>query len=174
MPDVVAPPTSPANVVVDVPLVPAMPKSPSKYALALQNVGKPFIISISQDIEPADLLALQSYGKVLVYDEKVYMNIPIDSLQFDYLILDHRVKSARYALMRLKDADKYNSVLYCAIYELEDLSDDEHYDAVLTSFPARQALKADYDHLLLVNRLQKPIWYLSLLKCLYRTYQRNK
>lgn len=136
---------------------------------------KRFILCISKELDKEVVRALQNYGKMLVFEDNMNNMCP-DMFEFDYLVLDLRKKQDRYFFLKqIKPVEaKYNVLLYCSLYEVDDLKDDAHYDNVLTSFPTRQARKVDFDDLLLLERLPKPRWYVSLFKCLFKWYHSGK
>ena len=145
----------------------------------VQKVGtapiKRFILCISKELDKDIVRALQNYGKMLTFEDNMNNMCP-DMFEFDYLVLDLRKKQDRYFFLKqIKPVEaKYNVLLYCSNYEVDDLKDDAHYDNVLTSFPTRQARKVDFDDLLLLERLPKPRWYVSLFKCLFKWYHSGK
>ena len=137
--------------------------------------SKRFVLCISKDLDKEVVRALQNYGKMLTFEDNMNNMCP-DMFEFDYLVLDLRKKQDRYFFLKqIKPVEaKYNVLLYCSNYEVDDLKDDAHYDNVLTSFPTRQARKVDFDDLLLLERLPKPRWYVSLFKCLFKWYHSGK
>ena len=150
----------------------------SALAPTLSNVkiDKQIVFCITHDIPDDAMENLKRYGKVLEYNHDVHNNIPLESMDFDYLVLDQREKGDRYAYLKyVKPAEhKYSVILYCYAFEVEDLESVEHYDVSMCQFPERQAHKHDYDLLMLSERLTKPRWYLSLFKCLYSAYSTAK
>jgi hypothetical protein len=139
------------------------------------SISKRFVLCISKDLEKEVVRALQNYGKLLVFEDHMN-NLNPDTFDFDYLVLDLRRKQDRYFFLKqIKPLESnYNVILYCSSYEVDDLKDDSHYDNVLTSFPMRQARKKDFDDLMLLERLPKPRWYVSLFKCLFKWYHSGK
>jgi hypothetical protein len=161
------------------PIIKPLKEEEVKEEIQLGPVGiaptKRFVICISKELEKEVVRALQNYGKMLVFEDHMN-NLNPDTFEFDYLVLDLRRKQDRYFFLKqIKPVEaKYNVLLYCSSYEVDDLKDDAHYDNVLTSFPMRQARKKDFDDLMLVERLPKPRWYVSLFKCLFKWYHSGK
>ena len=55
---------------------------------------------------------------------------------------------------------------------MDDL--DIPYDNALSSFPVRQAKREDFEMLLLMKRISKPRWWVSLLSCVLSFYHKGK
>ena len=145
---------------------PAKPDYEAKLDLGL----KKFVIVITKDIPEEDMKTLNSYGKVLEYDNRIHANLPIDSYRWDYLIFDVRESGDRYELMRsvLPFKEKYKIVVYSYFFEKDDVIDEA--DNHLSSFPKIQAKREDYEALLLQKRLSKPRWWVSLFQCVLGVY----
>jgi hypothetical protein len=124
---------------------------------------KPFILACSRKLEPAELDLLKSYGKVLVFHHS-YVNIPLDSHQFNYAVFDLHEKVHRDTLAK-EDLTKYNVV--CIVGRLDghdDFTEDIHAVNCVRTMPARQAFKSEFDRLLLAKKIRAP----SLLKSVWR------
>jgi hypothetical protein len=135
-----------------------------------QVVAKQFILCISKDLSPKDL---DLFKNIIIerYDDSVHKNVPISSYPFDILILDMRNKGDRYTYMKdvQTHRDMYHVIVYCHEFEKEE----EYVDAdnVLSKLPEKQANKQDFLNLLLLKRVKKPRWYVSLFKCCFQAYK---
>lgn len=130
-----------------------------------------FIIVHSKDIEENDLDLLREYGRVIMFDPLVYLNVPIQNLDFDYILLDLRRKEDRHYLQQIDPAvlEKFNIVSVCYSFEkLEEFHEEIGAENIMTKFPAKQAFKADFDRLLLQKKISKPRPAMSLFKSLLR------
>jgi len=136
--------------------------------------AKKFILCITKDIKPEDLALFNEY-KVVEYDDQVHRNIPIHTFSWDFLILDLREKGDRYCYMKevAPNRAKYTVLVYCHGFEADEPVDVDA-DNVITSFPSRQARKEDFQMLLLMKRIRKPKWYISLLSCVLSYAHRIK
>jgi hypothetical protein len=59
------------------------------------NPSEQIIFVLTKDMTEEQLSLLREYGRVIVFEHKVYVNVPIVSLEFDYLIMDMRIKEDR-------------------------------------------------------------------------------
>jgi hypothetical protein len=144
--------------------------------LSSPRTNRRYIIALSKDMTSTEQKLFESYGKLLFYDNNTMNNMDPQSFEFEYLVIDLRNKNDRYFFLKqIKPVeDNFYVLLHCHGFEVEDLSDTEHYDNILISFPMKQARKSDFDKLLLVHRLPKPRWWMSLASCLFQTYQKAK
>lgn len=135
--------------------------------------AKKFILCITRDLSKADKALLRHY-ELVEYDDQIHKNIKIDAFPWDILVFDLRQKSDRYALMKevLPYRAKYHVICYCHGFEVEDI--DIECDNIFSSFPAEQALKADFEMLLLMKRIKKPKWYIALASCMLSFLQQTK
>ena len=130
-----------------------------------------FLILHSKDMEQTDIDLLKDYGRVILFENKVYQHIPIHTLDFDYMLLDLRRKEDRQYFQFIDEAflNKCNVVSYCySIEKEEDFHSEIGVDNILTKFPERQAFKHDFDRLLLLKKLSKPKVWLSCFKSALR------
>jgi hypothetical protein len=104
----------------------------------------------------------------------VYNNVRLESLEFDYLIVDLRQKEDRHYIEQV-DAhllENYNMVSLCHSFQKEDRFHDElNVDNIITKLPAKQAFKADFDRLMLQKKITKPRAYLSCIKSVLKVLQ---
>ena len=120
-----------------------------------QPQEKQFIIVFESKHKPEDVALLSSFAKVLEWDSS-YINIPLKSHQFDYLLVDISDKQHRNLLMK-EDLSNYNVVVICNFFsDDDDFVEDCHCQNVLHSLPPKQAFKADFDKLLLSKKIRKP------------------
>jgi|Laugresu1bdmlbsd_1035121.scaffolds.fasta_scaffold53574_2 hypothetical protein len=132
-----------------------------------------FIIAISRDLSDDEMDLLKEYGKVVVFHPKVYNNIPIESIDFDYLILDIRQSDDRHYLQRVnvQTLEKYNFVSVChSVQKSEDFHEEMGVDNVLTKLPPKQAFKADFDRMMLQKKISKPNAGISCIKSVFRLF----
>jgi hypothetical protein len=130
-------------------------------------LGKPFILVCSRELKPEEMVDLQGYGKVLVWRDS-YLNIPLREHVFDYCLVDIHNKLHRQMLMK-EDLKAYH--LVCVVGYLDahdDFIEDTNAENSVRSLPDHQAKKADFDRLLLANKLKKP----NLLKSCLRAFLR--
>jgi hypothetical protein len=140
--------------------------------VAPQN--KKVVICITRNIDDDDLKLLNEYGKVLSYDHDLHNNLDCDLFDWAYLIIDIRESQDRYYYMKhiQNKKDKYLVVLYKYGFEKSDLNLNE--DNAFDKFPAKQAVKKDFDGLLLLQRIVKPRWYVALFQCILNAYTKVK
>jgi hypothetical protein len=149
------------------------PVVPVMNAVLNDIVLKKFILCITRDLTEEDRALFRDY-RLLEYDDSVHKNIPVDQLRFDFLVVDLREKGDRYAFMKeiQPRREQYNIIVYCHGFELNDI--EIPYDNALSSFPARQARREDFEMLLLMERVKKPRWWISLLSCVFTWYNKGK
>lgn len=127
---------------------------------------KKFILCITKDLKKEDRALFKDY-KFVEWDDTIHRNIPIDSYEWDFLVIDLRQKQDRYTYMKevIPNRNKYVVLVYCHSFEADEPVDVDS-DNVITSFPARQARKEDFQTLLLMKRIRKPKWWVSLFSCI--------
>lgn len=133
-----------------------------------------FILVTTKDLEKEEIDLLKEYGRVILFDSKVYMNISIQRLTFDYFVLDIRKSDDRHYLMQIDKQymDMYNVISFCHFFQKEDAFHEEvGVDNILTKLPIKQAFKNDFDRLLLQKRITKPQAALSCFKSVLRLFQ---
>lgn len=128
---------------------------------------KPFILVCSRDLKEEELADLQGYGKVLVFRDS-YLNIPLKDLmdehKFCYMLVNIHNKIHRQMLMK-EDLKEYHVVCVVGYIDgFDDFVDDVDPSNTIRSLPDHQAKKADFDRLLLAQKLKKP----NLLKSCLR------
>lgn len=152
-------------VVPDIP-VPAGVSQPAA-AVAQDNDDK-FLLVCSRDLEAEEMELLATYGKVLRYDE-CHLNIPLSQLVdgVSYVVFDVRQKSHRLALSKESENEQFHSIALIHKWEqFDDFVDDANCENCLSSLPAKQAFKRDFDRLLLEKKIRKP----SCIKSVLRTF----
>lgn len=149
------------------------PKIPVMVGKLDDILLKQFVLCITRDLTEEDKRLFSDY-KLLEYDDNVHKNIPISALRFDFLIIDLRQKGDRYAMMKhiLPQRDLYHILVYCHGFETDDI--EFPYDNALSSFPQRQATRQDWESLLLMHRIKKPVWWVSLFSCILNFYNKSK
>lgn len=126
---------------------------------------KRFIIALSRDMSPEDQAKFAQHGKVVNWSPKL-VNISFESLEFDYLLIDLRCKEARLTLQR-QDLSKYHKVAY--VWWIQKGVDDfltqlETVD--ISSVPDHGVNRADFEHMLLSQKLSSPSVVKSFLRLL--------
>lgn len=151
-------------------VVPDVIEMPSRYQVPLAS-GDKFLILQSKDIDEEEVALIKEYGRVIVFDPMTYMNVPIHTLAFDYMILDLRRKEDRIFFQQIDSSilDRYHVVSYCYSFQKDD-EVHENLDVrnIMTKFPPRQAFKVDFDRLLRQKKITKPNSALSCFKSLLR------
>jgi len=133
-----------------------------------------FILLITRDLDDDDISLLKEYGRVIKFEYKVYNNIPIQSLVFDYFIIDIRESEDRHYFQQIEKiyVDKYNIVSICHSFQrYDDYHEEVGVDNIITKLPSKQAFKQDFDRLLLQKKITKPRVFLSCIKSAYRLFQ---
>lgn len=133
--------------------------------------GESFIFVITKDLSEEDIGLLRAYGRVILFDPKVYLNVPVQSLQFDYMIVDLRLKEGRHYIQQITQSiiDNYNIVSICHSFEKsEDYHQEIGVDNIITKLPDQQAFKEDFDRLLLQKKISKPRSVFSCIKSVLR------
>ena len=132
-----------------------------------------FIIVISRDLSEEELDLLVHYGKVVEFDFKVYTNVPLQSIQFEYFILDVRRSEDRHYFQQIgvDILEKYNLISVChSIQKNEEYHEELGVDNVLTKLPNRQAFKHDFDRMLMQKKISKPNVGASCIKSVFRLF----
>jgi hypothetical protein len=129
------------------------------------------IIMITKDLEKEEIDLLKEYGRVILFDPRVYVNIPIHTLEFNYLVMDLRRREDRYYFQQIDESllETYKIVSICHSFEkYDDYHEEVGVENILTKLPDKQAFKADFDRLLLQPKISKPRVVLSCIKSLVR------
>ena len=94
---------------------------PINEVVPLEVKGKQFILCITKDLSIEDK-ALFGKLDLLEYEDRIHKNIPIETLDFDVLIMDLREQSDRYAYIKevKPKKEKYNVVCYCYNFEKDE------------------------------------------------------
>jgi len=132
-----------------------------------------FIIVISRDLSDDELELLQSYGKVVKFDFKVYANIPLQSIKFEYFALDLRRSEDRQFLQQIPVdvLEQYNLISVChSIQKGESYHEEIGVDNVLSKLPPRQAFKHEFDRMLMQKKISKPNAGISCIKSVFRLF----
>lgn len=147
-------------------------KQSSSYQPHFQTEdSEKFLLVCSRDLEPEEIALLELYGKVLRYDD-CHVNIPLDQLidqgtPVSYIIFDVRLKSHRMALAKESGDESFHLIAIIHKWEqFDDFIDDANCENCLTSLPAKQAFKKDFDKLLLEKKIRSP----SCMKSVMRTF----
>jgi hypothetical protein len=141
---------------------------------AKHESSKKYIIVSTKDLSKEDKDVFQSYGKLIVYDER-YVNLKYEELEFDYLYVDIRDKISRYNLAS-QNIQNFNIVVYCAFWEkieefIEQLHKKTNDEAnVITSIPNKCISKEHFDKSLLVEKLSSPSFLKSVVKYAARCF----
>jgi hypothetical protein len=134
--------------------------------------AKRYIIVSTKDLSKQDKDIFESFGKLIVYDDR-YVNLKYEDLEFDYLYVDIREKINRYNLAS-QNIEKFNVVVYCSFYEkiedfIEQIKKKTNEEAnVVTSIPNKCISKEHFDNALLIEKLSSPSFLKSVLKYVAR------
>ena len=110
-----------------------------------------------------DLDTLKSYGRCVEYDVKVEGNMDISTLQFDYLLLDLRVKEDRVYFDSQKIVNMNVICLISLLEKFDAFIDNLGCDNVITELPSKQHFRSDFDSLLLKKATESPSKCLSVI-----------
>ena len=134
---------------------------------------KKFILCITRDLSKADKALLRHY-ELVEYDDQIHKNIKIESFPWDILVIDLRQKGDRYCYMKEVSPRRnhYHVICYCHGFEIDDVDID--HDNAFSSFPEAQAIKEDFQLLLLKKRIRAPKWYIALASCMISFLQKGK
>lgn len=138
------------------------------------NLSEQIIFVLTKDMTEEQLSLLREYGRVIVFEHKVYVNVPIVSLEFDYLIMDMRIKEDRDYFQQIDPnvIASMNIISFCHSFEKEDeIHDEIGSDNVITKLPEKQAFKSDFDRLLLLKKISKPRPVVSCVKGCFRIFK---
>lgn len=126
-------------------------------AAAMPSAQKNFIILHTVDVAKADKLLFASYGPTIFYDWHVEGKLLLSQLTpFHYLFLDMRIKEHR-VYYDMNDTSGYNVVAYISIMEqFDSFVLSLGAASILTAFPAKQHLQADFNTLLVSTPTPSP------------------
>lgn len=150
-----------------------MASLPRVVELQEKKVERRIVICISKDIDELEEKILSDYGKVVRYEHDLHNNIEINTLLFDYLIIDLRKKDDRYYFMKqiITKRDNYHVILFNYCFEENS---DFNCDNQINSFPKKQANKKDFDTLLLMKRIKQPRAIIDFFRKCFGLYQQLK
>jgi hypothetical protein len=132
-----------------------------------------FIIVLSRDLSDDEMELLKEYGRVVKFDHRVYTNIIIKAIDFDYFLLDLRNSEDRQYLQQIpvNVLEEYNLVSIChSVQKGEDYHQEIGVDNVLTKLPPKQAFKAEFDRMMLQKKISKPNAGVSCIKSVFRLF----
>ena len=142
--------------------------------LPIQPVEKKFIFVITKNIDDEQLELLKEYGKVIIFDNNIYNNINVSSIDFEFLILDIREKGDREYLQKIENMDSFYLISICHSFErFEEYHAEMRVNNILTKLPAKQAYKSEFIKLLLQKKISKPSVALSCYKSFIRLVKGN-
>jgi hypothetical protein len=143
------------------------------YEAKLDLQVKKFVLCITKDLKKEDKALFKDY-RFVEYEDDIHKNIPIETYAWDFLVLDLRERGDRYCYMKevAPNKHKYHVIAYGHAFELDEI--DIEYDNALSKFPERQAKKEDFEMLLMLKRIKKPKWYVSLFSCILNFYHKAK
>ena len=135
------------------------------------NPANQFIIVISKDMPKEDISLLKEYGRVIVFERNVYHNVAINTLDFDYFIIDIRCNEDRHYFQQIDPnlLESMNVISYCySIEKFDDYHNEIGVDNIITKLPSKQAFKLDFDRLILQKKISKPSIVFSCIKSFFR------
>jgi len=142
--------------------------------LPIQPVEKKIIFVITKNIVDEQLELLKEYGKVILFDNNIYNNINVSSLDFEYLVLDIREKGDREYLQKIENMDQFYIISICHSFErFEEYHAEMGVHNILTKLPPKQDYKSDFIKLLLQKKISKPSMTLSCYKSFIRLIKGN-
>lgn len=128
----------------------------------LESDEKRIVLVHSKDLSNTDLDSLRENGKILRW-APVHANLDFCNLEFDFLLVDLRLKEARVQLGR-QDLSSFHVVLYTHWFQKEDTFTKELNGHVLTSLPKSWVSKADFVSQLLQDKITSPSIFKSFLR----------
>lgn len=134
----------------------------SLSSLVVEYIPKSYIICLYKSIEENDIEHLRQHGKVVIFSRS-YLNLPIHSYPFDYLLLDFREEDHRFYYRRHISTQHthYHLILFRHCFETNN---GIYFHNELTEFPRHQVLKEEFDAILLENPLPAPNCCLSFFR----------
>jgi hypothetical protein len=134
--------------------------------IPMSVVPKPFLLLCSKPLAPEDQAIFSEFGMVVTWADK-YINMPLSQITpFDYLLCDMNSKNMRLTLGRT-DLSQYNVVGYVSyLQKMEDFV-EQLQCTVITSVPPHAVNKADFDMMLLNEKLVSPSMIKSALKWVF-------
>jgi len=111
------------------------------------------VLCYTRDLKQEDVLVLQSYGKVILF-EACYNNIELDQLDFLFLLVDLRVPADRLYFQKHIAQQVVQKVLYRHSFEDDLVFNDDVLQR--TKLPSKQATLEMYHQLLFQKQLAKP------------------
>lgn len=146
----------------------ALSSAPASSAVAsaaapAPSASKPFLILCGKPMSAADQAIFAEFGTIASWSQK-YVNMPLNQITpFDYLLCDMNSKSMRLTLGRT-DLSQYQVVHYVSqLQKMEDFVEQVKGN-VLTSVPADAVNKADFDAMLVNEKLMSPSTVKTILK----------
>ncbi len=141
------------------------------FDVELNPNDKRFVVIYSKTPEKEELEEFMQWGKVVQWGDH-YLNLQFEDLDFRYLFIDIRSKSARRELAQ-NDLSKYNIVLFVSWYEqIEDfisqIQTKNENSNVLTSIPKKCISRDKFEASLLDEKLVSPSLIKSFLKFFFR------
>ena len=124
-----------------------------------------FILCLYKSLSKTDLSLLKQYGRVVHYSDQ-FRNIDCQLIPFDYFILDFRITEEiiYYQKCILSCLDKYRVILYRYAFETNN---GIRVHNEITELPQQEALKKDFDYLLLQEPISSPCCCVSLYRILF-------
>lgn len=146
----------------------ALSSAPASSAVAsaaapAPSASKPFLILCGKPMSAADQAIFAEFGTIASWSQK-YMNMDLKQITpFDYLLCDMNSKSMRLTLGRT-DLSQYQVVHYVSqLQKMEDFVEQVKGN-ILTSVPADAVNKADFDAMLVNEKLMSPSTVKTILK----------
>lgn len=125
---------------------------------------KPFILCLFKSLSESDMLLLRDYGKVIQFSQ-AYLNRPIQSYPFDYLVIDFRKEEERFYFKR-HIVPFYEDFYFLLFRHSFESNHGMFFHNEITDFPNVQISKDDFDTMLLEKPLPSPNCLLSLCRYL--------
>lgn len=136
--------------------------APADEVKIIDGDEKRIVLVHSKDLSNSDLDSLRENGKILRW-APVHTNLDFCNLEFDFLLVDLRIKEARVQLGK-QDLTHFHLVLYTHWFQKEDNFTKELKGHVLTSLPKTWVSKADFVSQLLQEKISSPSVFKSFLR----------
>jgi hypothetical protein len=140
--------------------------APESPALVQDNPDvKKIVIVITRDLSKENRALLTFYGRVIDYDHDIVNNIELNTIDFDYFIIDIRQLNDRMYLQKyvLPRLSEIHIILYKWSFESDN---GVQYEVERDHLPPKQVNKTIFDQLLLSKPIQEPSCVISFLKTL--------
>ena len=141
-------------------------------AVASVQAPKRFIIVCSRDVKQEEIDIFHEFGSTVIWKES-FVNLPFSQLtDFDFLLIDARLKSARLTLGR-EDLTQYHVISYVSWIQkgIEEISGQVGATNEITSIPHLATNPDDFKRMLLNEKLKAPSVAMSVARFLLQCFR---